>query len=355
MRKGKNRKKGCFIRLLAMLFLTLALSGCGISGGQENISQGMSAIQALDYNGALECFERALVNREDMQLLYRGQGIAYMGLTQYEDAVAALERSLSYCDGRLTGLEYDTNYYLATAYYKNGALDDALSVYDAILELKPGEKDALYLRGMLKLEKGNFEGAEADFDAAIALDARDYDCLIDICDSLAQNGYQDVGDAYLEKALQENDAGMSDFDRGRISYYLKDYETARNCLEKARDLGGAEAILYLGRTYEALGDYNYAASVYSGYLEGDVAHAELYNQLGLCRMRMGDYESALAAFQAGLDLEGNDFLQTLKYNEIAAYEYLGQYKKASVLMESYLEIYPDDEKAKREYEFLKTR
>ena len=37
------------------------------------------------------------------------------------------------------------------------------------------------------------------------------------------------------------------------------------------------------------------------------------------------------------------------------YEYLGDFKKACVLMEAYLAIYPDDTMALREYEFLKTR
>lgn len=51
-------------------------------------------------------------------------------------------------------------------------------------------------------------------------------------------------------------------------------------------------------------------------------------QSGLCRMNAGSYDQALAAFQAGLQLTPNDMLQTLKYNEITAYEYLGNYAQA---------------------------
>ena len=47
--------------------------------------------------------------------------------------------------------------------------------------------------------------------------------------------------------------------------------------------------------------------------------------------------------------------QTLSFNEIVAYEYLGEYKKAAVLLDSYLQAYPDDETAKREKQFLQTR
>ena len=126
-------------------------------------------------------------------------------------------------------------------------------------------------------------------------------------------------------------------------------------MEEARDGGSAEAYLYLGRAYEATGDYNYASSVYNSYLAKDTSNAEIYNQLGLCEIAKGDYEKALTAFQAGMNAENNGIQQTLSYNEIVAYEYLGDFQKATVLMESYLQNYPDDAKAQREYGFLSTR
>ncbi len=72
-------------------------------------------------------------------------------------------------------------------------------------------------------------------------------------------------------------------------------------------------------------------------------------------MQTGDYEGALNAFQSAMNIEENGMMQVLKMNEIVAYERLKDYKKASILMESYLKTYPDDEEAKREYIFLKTR
>ena len=81
----------------------------------------------------------------------------------------------------------------------------------------------------------------------------------------------------------------------------------------------------------------------------------MYNQLGLCEMTRGEYAKALEAFQAGMRLENTTMMQTLSFNEIIAYEYLGEYMQAYVLMENYLKNYPDDQQARREYEFLSTR
>ena len=41
--------------------------------------------------------------------------------------------------------------------------------------------------------------------------------------------------------------------------------------------------------------------------------------------------------------------------EIEGYEYLGEFDKAKLAMKQYLALYPDDEKAQREYVFLQTR
>ena len=47
--------------------------------------------------------------------------------------------------------------------------------------------------------------------------------------------------------------------------------------------------------------------------------------------------------------------QTLKYNQICAYEQATNFTKAKALLDEYLVAYPDDENARREAIFLSTR
>lgn len=347
-----KKDKVCVFLLTCLM--TAALAGCGNTKG-ENTQRGMELIGQLDYEGALESFEAAVVNKENMQMIYRGQGLAYMGLTDYENAAASLENALSLSDEKPDQLDFDINYYLATAYYKGGQIDKAIAVYQAITDLRPEEKTAWYLKGTMELEQGRQEDAQADFERAVKADKSDYDLRIDIFCSCSKYGYTDMGSTYLEEVLADETLKMSEYDKGRMSFYLGDYEQARISLEKAKDANGAAAASLLGQTYERLGDYNYAASVYSSYLETKQADAEIYNQLGLCKLQVGDYEAALAAFQAGIAMEGNTAMQSLKFNEIAAYEHLGQFDKAKLAMQQYLAQYPDDEKAQRENVFLETR
>ncbi len=360
----KNRNTGitgqgrlrCAAQYIAVLFLTVVLlSGCGKEEQLSNTKQGMNAVEALQYEEALAHFQAALEKGEDVRALYRGMGLAYMGMTRYEEAIHYLEAALHESSGRVDDLDFDINYYLATAYYKSGRPEDAVSAYNAILALRPREKNAFYLRGYVRLSQNDFDNAQKDFDAAVALDGKDYDQMIRIYMALEEYGYKEAGMVYLQKVMAENEKSISDYDMGRMSYYMGDYEKARDYLSKMDSSKDYGAALYLGRTYEALGDYNYASGIYAAYTENDQTKAEIYNQLGLCRMQMKEYTAALEAFQAAMNIEDNGMMQSLKFNEIVAYEYMGDFKTASALMNSYMKSYPDDETAKREYEFLRTR
>lgn len=331
------------------------LVGCGAENTESYTKQGMTAVEALNYDEALALFGTAEENGEEKRLLYRGMGIAYMGKTDYASAITYLEAALKLSNGRVEDMDFDINYYLATAYFKNGQPQEAIQAYNAILALRPKEMDAYYLRGCVELSQDDYEKAQADFDAAIALDPKNYDQMIRIYMVLEEYGYKEVGQSYLQNAMTENEKSISDYDMGRICYYMGDYENARNFLTNLKTATDYGAALYLGRTYEALGDYNYAATIYADYVQYDQTRAEIYNQLGLCRMKMEEYDLALEAFQAAMNIEDNGMMQTLKFNEIVTYEYMGEYKTAAALMNSYLKSYPDDATAQREYEFLQTR
>lgn len=336
--------------------VALALYGCGNDAGRANIDEGMSAIAAMDYASAMESFQMARDKGESSRLISRGMGIASMGLTDYESAVEYFEECLSYSNGVVGEMDYDVNYYLAAAYCKLGKYDKAESIYTAILDLKE-DTQAFFLRGNARLELGKQELAIEDFETALKAEPENYDMLIQIYKVLDAHGKGAEGTEYLSFALRSRGKQMEPYDKGMIYYHLGDYAQACTALEEAKNSKRkAEVYLYLGLSYEATGDYNYAiTNVYTSYLKNNEGNAPIYNQLGLCYLKQGSYELALSAFQSAMQIPDNGMMQTLKFNEVVAYEYLGQYTQATALLNSYLQIYPDDEAAIREYEFLRTR
>ncbi len=345
--KGYGKVRiACLAVLSSLLFI-----GCGKT---ELVNEGVELIEQLDYQGALAKFEEAQEAGESDRLIARGRGLAYMGMTEYEKAQEYFLEALALSDGRIQDIDFDINYYLAAAYTKCGGYTEARQTYDAIIQLRP-DAEAFFLRGSAALHLGDYTAAKADFDTVVELEPKNYDKRIQIFELLAQAGYRDAGQEYLAKVLTAEDVELSSFDMGRIYYYMGEYQKACVELERAREDGGVDSCLYLGKAYEALGDYNYASNVYNNHIDKTGGSGQVYNQLGLCEMAKKEYAKALSAFQKGLEMGDADMRQTLSFNVIVACERLGDFDNAALLLGDYLALYPDDAKALREQEFLSTR
>ncbi|HAL31683.1 MAG TPA: hypothetical protein DCP46_01850 [Lachnospiraceae bacterium] len=343
-----NRRAAAVIFAAAML-----ITACG--SGREYTDQADALIENGEYAKALETLDVAENSGEDMRLVHRSRGIADMGLSDYEAAETEFVQSLSSNKGYVREMDLDTSYYLAISQYRLGKVKDANATYSAILALYPKESDAYYLRGRTYLALQDNDNAKSDFDKAIRISPDDPDLYIQIYEALSEAGLSDDGQRYLKNAMELN-TKLSYFQKGRLYYCMEEYDKAKQSLEAAVTEGGdSQASLYLGRTYEALGDMNYAASLYREYLETDPGNAQVLNQLGLCLMNLEDYPAALDAFSKGLETGDPAMDQSLRFNQVAAYEYMGDFTKARNLMEDYMEKYPDDQEAQRENEFLSTR
>lgn len=350
MRKNKR----LFLGLLFVLAVFAA--GCGHKEG-ENIKAGYAAVEQSDYANALQCFEKAIVSGEDLELSYRGCGITYLGMADYENAITAFEKALDNGGIFAGDLERDINFYMATALYKSECLEEAEQLFDAIIKSDKKNADAYFLRGSVQLAEGNYEGGIYNFEKAMTYADDAHSMKLDVYEVLAKYGYQDKGWEYLNEML-ENEQNLSDYEQGVIYFYLEDYDKARDYLEVAKQAAKKEkgkVIYMLGRTYEQLGDSNYAGVLYSEYLKDNPEDAVVYNQLGLCKLTAGDYDAAVQAFENAIALGDASMTQTLKYNQIVAYEYAGNFAKAKSLMKDYIAAYPDDEAALRENIFLKSR
>ena len=352
-KKLKQLKKGIIIAG-AVLALTM-FAACSSKEGNKT-REGIQSIQAGDFDTAFSLFDEAEAAGEDPVYLYRGRGLAYMGQNSYDAAREMFAVALA-SDGSIpTDVDYDINYYIGVCYYKSERYEEAKERFDAILALREKDVDAYVERGTVLLALDQKEEALADFDKAVELSPKDYGLFIDIYCILSEAGEKETGLQYLQNAVDSGDKKMPDYDKGRLYFYLGDYSNARDFLEKAKGSGNGseDLILLLGQCYENLNDRNYAITVYQNYLATGQSKA-IYNQMGMCYAATGDYENALTSFQSGLALSDLAFDQELRFNEIVAYERLGDPVKAKSLMETYIQDYPNDEVAMREYQFLKTR
>lgn len=348
------KKTLCFT---GILFLLIFASGCAKDSqkAEELMLKGREQFEAGDANAAVAAFNESLEYTDDQKEIFRDLGIAYMELEKYPEAIDNFVKALHSNNGFVEKTDYDINYYLAKAYFLNQSYEDAISVYDALLTVKPKLTDIYYDRATAYLKVGNPEKALEDFDSYTSKSSSGTDDVIKIYFAMKDCGYDKEAKEYLTQALENAPGSTSDYDNGRMCYYLEDYSNARVYLEKAKDMSNPDTILMLGRTYEAIKDFNYAANLYNTYLSARGNNAGVYNQLGKCRIAMQDYSAALLAFESGLNLDDETFNRTLLYNEALTYEYMLDFKNAREKMSEYVALYPRDTQAQREMEFLKTR
>ena len=318
------------------------------------------ALDKNEYEEALvliKATEDSLETREKERLL----GISYIGVLDNKKAIEHLVNCLSNSNGYIGELDYDTNYYLALAYSREGHYEKALDIYKAIINIKEDETRAHYFSGVTLLNMGRKTDAILAFDKAMELSVNgnksDFEQIIEIYLVLDQYGYTEQGREYIQTVLKNNTI-KDDLNKGKMYFYINEYQSAIDIIEPLLEVESpkkeSELSMFLGLSYEALGDKNYAVKVYENSLKKK-EDAALYNQLGVCQLERKSYDSALEAFKQGLELEDPIYTKYLRFNEIVALEYLGEFEKVKGLLVEYLKSYPNDEAAIREQKFLKTR
>ncbi len=296
--------------------------------------------------------EKALEN----QKAYRKVGINKMESGDYKGAADAFQKALDQSLATVGAMEIDTCYYKAAAQYKSGDVAGALETYGALVDYDKKNADAYFLRGSIYLKEGDSKKAFEDYEEAFAYGGDAYGLYAAVYENLRNAGYTEEAQQVLDASLKiKGDDPEDRRERGYIYFLTGDYENARAELDQAINQGDAQAILYLAQVYDAQGETEQAQSLYESYLAKNGPDAETLNALGEKQMEDGNYSQALKFFGQALESEEVENEQRIRRNEIIACERLFDFAGAKEKMASYVEDYPQDEEAQREYIFLQTR
>ena len=330
------------------------LMGCANVDKSKYYDEALLSMESGEYEKAITTLQQSIDAEARLPECYRAQGISYLKLGDNASAIAALSRSLNSMETTDEKFKKDVMYYLAEARAAHGETSKAIEVYTDILKTEK-DNQSLFMRGKLELQEGMDKEAKEDFDRAVE-GSRDYELYISIFNVYDAEKKTLDGQEYLNQALAIEPKSSEDYyQRGRIYYYMKDYDNAKTELTTAVNDGDAEAILLLGKVYIAMEDASSARSMYQKYLESEKNRAKAYNGLALCDIYEKNYDNALANIEKGLAEQNSDEQQELLFNEIVVYEYKLDFEKAKEKMAAYLEQYPNDEAAIRENEFLQSR
>ncbi len=305
---------------------------------------------ALLFSG---CNDKEKLEKQDA---YRQIGMNCMAEGKYEDAVKAFQSALDQSLGKIGEREIDTCFHKAEAQYLNGELEEAIKTYTALIEYDEKNADAYFLRGCLYLKEGQWESAFEDFNTATVSNKKDYELYIQIAELLKADNRKEEAEKYLQKGLEISGKTAEDYvGRGRIYLLKSDCPNAKKELEQAIEKNSTEAALYLGQVYMLEGNSEKAGQFFEEYLANNEGNIKALESLATLEMEAEEYKKAITHIEAALSSEGEKNEQNLRRSLIQAYEKSGQFELAKQEMERYVEDYPHDEEAAREYEFLQTR
>ena len=132
-------------------------------------------------------------------------------------------------------------------------------------------------------------------------------------------------------------------------------EDALEFYERAVSYGDDEALLYVGAAYIETECYEEAESVLLRYAEKDPLDAGTNYYLSKCSYELGNTEAAVIYAENAIQLGDTAYNDMLLYHLAVLYEDMNQWDKALQYMGAYVNMYPDDEKARTEYTFISTR
>ena len=347
------RNKKIIWMLAAGLGMTL-LTGCG-GENKKTYEQANTDLEQGNYDYALNEYQACISVGYKLSQSYRGSGIVKLRTGDYQGAIDDLTSALN---DEKTGKsdQKDILEYRAAAELKAELYDQAMADCQTLAEDYSLNANDYYLTGCVALAMDSYDEASSNFSEAYGSDST-YEMAIQIYEAYLTQDMEADGTRYLEAALKTEAKTADDYcERGKVYYYMQDYDNARTELTTASEKGSTEAALILGMVYMAQGDTANARSFYQQYIDADGEDpAKGYNGLALCDIADGDYDSALQNISQGLGDATSDEMRDLLFNEIVVYEKKLDFSTALSKAQEYVQTFKDDEAAAKELTFLQSR
>jgi len=219
------------------------------------------------------------------------RGDAFLGISQWDAAIADLQRYLLLRPGLMDSYVYER---IADAQLALGQADAALADYERAIQARRSLVPLLILREKLAqiyINLERYQDAIAQYDAILAV-ARNAPYRANIAYSAAQT------------ALAADDSAAASQRLRTIFEQYPSTATAWKALEQLNEVGSPYSGLQRGKAAYTAGDYQAAIDAFNEFTSSnglDAIPAELFLLLGRAYRQIGNSAAATIAFQAIID------------------------------------------------------
>lgn len=158
-----------------------------------------------------------------------------------------------------------------------------------------------------------------------------------------QRNYSAAVSAYNKLIELDPSRAQSYLELGNIYFRMQRWSEAITSLEKAiaQNIDDKEAYFTVGNAHEELRDFAKAADAYEKFLDKKPESAWTgFLRLGLCRMELGQFDLAVAAFESALGEQPQDL--KVNFSLAQAYKKAAQLEKADAAFRKLVDLNPPD-------------
>ena len=381
--------------IIAALFSAalFSLTGCAALDASSFYKEGTKYMQGNEPLKAHECFDKAIAANPDRAEYYIDNAFACMALSDYEEAGKNLDKAFSeknnsivrennkkiyrargiiaYEQGdydaafeyfekaleieELQDLNSDIRKYLGAVDLRLSKYEEAIEVFNKVLEKKKSDASAYASRAAAYVATGDLTKAAEDYDNAIAFDPGNFSYYIGKYNMYKLTGNEAEAEKVLTATYTLKTKTKEDYYNLAVVHYLcGDLKTAETELIASAGDGFYESYYYLGNICVNRGDYDAAMRYYSLYAEneGEITNVTYFDGMSECAFAGKDYEQTLSLVEKGLALGSAEGYGNLMYKKIASLEKLGRYEEAYKAAKEYNASFPDDKRIKKELTLL---
>jgi len=276
--------------------------------------EGKEKVEAKDYQGAIEAFDKALEINPSSAIAYQKRGQVKCDLVDFQGAIDDFNKAILIDKDWWGFYFYRGNAKKSLKDYK-GAIDD----YDRVIEMNPASEEAYHNSAISKSEIKDYQGA-----------IHDYNKVIDI-DSSWWAYYLGRGNA--KKSIEDFHGAIEDFtkvielkpdyktayqNRGNAKSELKDYKGAIEDFSKAISIDENWWGYYWnrGNAKNSLKDFQGAIEDFTKVIELKPDYKWAYQNRGTAKSELKDFEGAINDFNKVIELEPDNRWNYWKRAEI---------------------------------------
>jgi Flp pilus assembly protein TadD len=194
----------------------------------------------------------------------------------------------------------------AGRYHRNGDIQQAQTQYQRILQIEPGQPEALHALGIIafQLKKydtaGNFIGKAIKNKPTVPQFHYNLGLVF-----IALNRYEKGIQAFEEATKLKPDYADAYYNLSLALKELQQFENAVKYFNQAIQLAPDDAYAYynLGNTYEALGRYEAAVENYQIAIKKNRNFTDVHNNLAVVLKELGRFDEAIGHFREAIWLQ----------------------------------------------------